>query len=455
MIEEFEKWINENAITEVECLVPDLGGIARGKILPSKKFLNGLKEDSHRLPQSVFMQTISGGYATDDNEDLPIEVWNPTDIDVILRPDFKTIRNVPWYTDPTAQVICDAVNLNGTNVITSCRNVLKKIIKLYQDLSLQPVVSPELEFYLVKPNPDPDYPLEVPVGQSGRKETGKQSFGIDAVNEFDPLFEDVYKYCEEQRIEIDTINHESGSAQMEINFQHGDPLDLADQVFIFKRTLRQSALKHKLYATFMAKPMENQPGSSMHLHQSLLKKKSNINVFFNKKNIISKTMKHYIGGLQKYTPLLMPIHAPNVNSYRRLFATWGAPRNVNWGIGNRSCSFRVPSTEEKSMRIENRISGSDTNPYLIIAANLAAGYLGITNKIKPTAETKKSLFDEKNSALPKNMEEAISLFETNDDLNQIFNSKFIKTVAALRRAEYQSYLKVISSWEREYLLLNV
>ena len=455
MIEEFEKWITENAITEVECLVPDLGGIARGKILPSKKFLNGLKEDSHRLPQSVFMQTISGGYATDDNEDLPIEVWNPTDIDVILRPDFKTIRNVPWYTDPTAQVICDAVNLNGTNVITSCRNVLKKIIKLYQDLSLQPVVSPELEFYLVKPNPDPDYPLEVPVGQSGRKETGKQSFGIDAVNEFDPLFEDVYKYCEEQRIEIDTINHESGSAQMEINFQHGDPLDLADQVFIFKRTLRQSALKHKLYATFMAKPMENQPGSSMHLHQSLLKKKSNINVFFNKKNIISKTMKHYIGGLQKYTPLLMPIHAPNVNSYRRLFATWGAPRNVNWGIGNRSWSFRVPSTEEKSMRIENRISGSDTNPYLVIAANLAAGYLGITNKIKPTAETKKSLFDEKNSALPKNMEEAISLFETNDDLNQIFNSKFIKTVAALRRAEYQSYLKVISSWEREYLLLNV
>ena len=115
------------------------------------------------------MQTISGGYATDDNEDLPIDVWNPTDIDVILRPDFKTIRNVPWYTDPTAQVICDAVNLNGTNVITSCRNVLKKIIKLYQEISLQPIVSPELEFYLVKPNPDPDYPLEVPVGQSGRK----------------------------------------------------------------------------------------------------------------------------------------------------------------------------------------------------------------------------------------------------------------------------------------------
>ena len=455
MSDNFKKWIEENTITEVECLVPDLGGIARGKILPSDKFLKGLENDSHRLPQSVFIQTISGGYATDDNEELPTDVYNPTDIDIILRPDFKTIRNVPWYEDPTAQVICDAVNLNGTAVINSSRNILKKILKLYEELKYKPIVSPEVEFYLVKPNPDSDYPLEVPIGQSGRKETGQQSFGIDAVNEFDPLFEDVYNYCEQQEIEIDTINHEGGSAQMEINFQHGDPLDLADQVFLFKRTLRQSALKHKLYATFMAKPMENQPGSSLHLHQSLYNKRNNKNIFFNKKNTISNLMRNYIGGLQKYTPLLMPIHAPNVNSYRRLFATWGTPRNVNWGIGNRSCSFRIPSTEEKSMRIENRISGSDTNPYLVFAANLAAGYLGIINKLKPTPETKKSLFQDKNSILPKNMEEAISLFETNEELNQIFSHKFIKTIAAIRRVENQAYLKVISSWEREYLLLNV
>ena len=273
MKENFEKWLNDNSITEVECLVPDLGGIARGKILPTKKFIQGLENDSHRLPQSVFIQTISGGYATED-EELPVDVYNPTDIDVILRPDFNTIRNVPWYEDPTAQVICDAVNLNGTNVINSSRSVLKKILKLFDDLGYQPVVSPEVEFYLVKPNPDADYPLEVPIGQSGREETGKQAFGIDAVNEFDNLFEDVYNFCEQQNIEIDTINHESGSAQMEINFQHGDPLELADQVFLFKRTLRQAAIKHKLYATFMAKPMENQPGSSLHLHQSLIGKKN-------------------------------------------------------------------------------------------------------------------------------------------------------------------------------------
>ena len=454
MKENFEKWLSDNSITEVECLVPDLGGIARGKILPTKKFIQGLENDSHRLPQSVFIQTISGGYATED-EELPVDVYNPTDIDVILRPDFNTIRSVPWYEDPTAQVICDAVNLNGTHVINSSRSVLKKILKLFDELGYQPIVSPEVEFYLVKPNPDSDYPLEVPIGQSGREETGKQAFGIDAVNEFDNLFEDVYNFCENQNIEIDTINHESGSAQMEINFQHGDPLELADQVFLFKRTLRQAAIKHKLYATFMAKPMENQPGSSLHLHQSLIRKKNKKNVFFSKKSTISNLMKNYIAGLQTYTPNLMPIHAPNINSYRRLFATWDAPRNTNWGLGNRSCGFRIPSNEEHSMRIENRISGADTNPYLVFAANLAAGYLGIKNKLKPSPETKKSVFGKDKSSLPKNVEEAILLFENDEQINEVFNQKFIRTIAAIRRVENQAYLKVVSSWEREYLLLNV
>jgi glutamine synthetase len=454
MKENFEKWLNDHSITEVECLVPDLGGIARGKILPTKKFIQGLENDSHRLPQSVFIQTISGGYATED-EELPVDVYNPTDIDVILRPDFSTIRSVPWYEDPTAQVICDAVNLNGTHVINSSRSVLKKILKLFDELGYEPIVSPEVEFYLVKPNPDSDYPLEVPIGQSGREETGKQAFGIDAVNEFDNLFEDVYNFCEDQNIEIDTINHESGSAQMEINFQHGDPLELADQVFLFKRTLRQAAIKHKLYATFMAKPMENQPGSSLHLHQSLIRKKNKKNVFFSKTSTISNLMKNYIAGLQTYTPNLMPIHAPNINSYRRLFATWDAPRNTNWGLGNRSCGFRIPSNEEHSMRIENRISGADTNPYLVFAANLAAGYLGIKNKLKPTHETKKSVFGKDKSSLPKNVEEAILLFENDEHINEVFNQKFIRTIAAIRRVENQAYLKVVSSWEREYLLLNV
>ena len=196
MNNKFKKWLNDNFITEVECLVPDLGGTARGKILPTKKFIDGLKNNSHRMPQSIFIQTISGQYASDVEGGLSHDIYNPTDTDINIKPDFKTIRLVPWYNDPTAQVICDSDEMNGIPVKNAPRYILKKILKLYEDMGIKPIVSPEVEFYLVKQNSDPDYPLEVPVGQSGRQETGKQSYGIDAINEFDPLFEDVYNFCE-------------------------------------------------------------------------------------------------------------------------------------------------------------------------------------------------------------------------------------------------------------------
>ena len=139
MIEKFKTWLDENSITEVECLVPDLGGIARGKILPTNKFLKGLEDDSHRLPQSTFIQTISGDYAYEDSTGtLPKSIYNPTDVDVILKPDFNSMRVVPWYEDPTAQVICDTVNLNGDEVINSSRNALKNILKLYKKENLVP-----------------------------------------------------------------------------------------------------------------------------------------------------------------------------------------------------------------------------------------------------------------------------------------------------------------------------
>ena len=455
MNNKFKKWLNDNSITEVECLVPDLGGTARGKILPTKKFIDGLKNNSHRMPQSIFIQTISGQYASDVEGGLSHDIYNPTDTDINIKPDFKTIRLVPWYNDPTAQVICDSDEMNGIPVKNAPRYILKKILKLYEDMDIKPIVSPEVEFYLVKQNSDPDYPLEVPVGQSGRQETGKQSYGIDAINEFDPLFEDVYNFCEKQNIEIDTMNHESGSAQMEINFQHGEPLELADQVFLFKRTLRQTAIRHKLYATFMAKPMKDQPGSALHLHQSLVSKKDNNNIFSSSGNEFSKIFRHYIGGLQKYTPLLMPIYAPHVNSYKRLFATYGSPKNINWGIGNRSCGFRIPVSDKENLRVENRLSGSDTNPYLVFAANLVSGYLGIKNKLTPSSETKDSLFQQESTNLPSNVNAAINLFEEDKDLGKILGEKFVKTLAAMRKVEYLAYMEVVSPWEREYLLLNV
>ena len=160
----------------------------------------------------------------------------------------------------------------------------------------------ELEFYLTKINKDPDYPLTPPVGRSGREEVTGQFYGIDALNEFDPLFEEMYDFCEAQGLDIDALTHESGSAQMEINFNHGDPLRLADHVYLFKRTMRETSIRHKVYATFMAKPMEDQPGSSLHIHQSILDVENQKNIFSNQRGQDSKKLRHFIGCLLYTSP---------------------------------------------------------------------------------------------------------------------------------------------------------
>src|SRR3954471_19887511 len=386
-MERFKEWFERHSITEVECLVPDLSGIPRGKILPAGKFLQAIAERGLRIPEAIFVQTISGDYPEEE------EVTNPANGDVFLRPDPDTLRLVPWYGEPTAQVIADCVYADGTPVDISSREVLRRVLRLYDRQGWKAIVAPELEFFLVKTNTDPDYPLEPPIGRSGRPETARQAYGIDAVNEFDPIFEDVYAYCEKQEIDIDTLSHEAGAAQMEINFNHGDALALADQVLLFKRTVRQTALRHNVYATFMAKPMQNQPGSSMHVHLSLTDVTNGANLFATEKGEDTPLFHAYIAGLQKYLPAAMPLLAPNVNSYRRLLRHSDAPINVQWGRDNRTTGLRVPVSSAASRRVENRVAGADANPYLALAASLAAGYLGISEELEPSDPVEGSAYE--------------------------------------------------------------
>ena len=445
-----EDWLTEHKVDEVECLVPDINGIPRGKILPAAKFIKSSKGESLRLPTSVFMQTVTGEYPDVDED----SIGSYEDPDVYLQPDSNTVRIVPWYSDPTAQVIHDAYDGDDKPVEMASRYVLKRVLQLYDDKGWKPVVAPELEFYLVQPNTDPDLPLLPPIGKSGRAETGSQAYGIDAVNEFDPIFEDVYDYCEVSEIDVDTLVHESGSAQMEINFNHGNALELADQAFLFKRTVRHAALKHNVYATFMAKPLANQPGSSMHIHQSVVDKRTNRNLFADSKGRDTSLFRAYVAGLQRYLPQVIPMLAPNVNSYRRLRPQFDAPINVQWGIDNRSCGLRVPVSNAASRRIENRLAGADANPYLAMAASLVCGYIGMTERLKPSNQIEGSAYRMAHT-LPKTEQEALTRFMACKPIRSLLGEKFIKALWIVKTAELAAYQNVISSWEREHLLLNV
>jgi len=448
-LDQLSGWLKERKITEVECMIADLTGIARGKIAPTAKFLN---EKGMRLPESVLLQTVTGDYVEDD---IYYDLLDPADIDMVCRPDENAVFLVPWAIEPTAMVIHDTYDKLGNPIELSPRNVLKRVLQLYADKGWKPIVAPEMEFYLTKRSDDPDYPLQAPIGRSGRQETGRQSFSIDAANEFDPLFEDMYDWCELQGLDLDTLIHEEGTAQMEINFRHGDALDLADQIVVFKRTMREAALKHNVAATFMAKPMTGEPGSAMHLHQSIVDIKTGKNIFSNADGSMSELFLHHIGGLQKLIPEALPLFAPNVNSFRRFLPDTSAPVNVEWGEENRTVGLRVPDSTPDNRRVENRLAGADANPYLALAASLLCGYIGMVEGLKPSAQVKGRGYERRNLRLPLTIEAALECMESSKTLEKYLGDKFIRGYVAVKRAEHENFKRVISSWEREFLLLSV
>ncbi|MBX9268643.1 glutamine synthetase family protein [Chromobacterium violaceum] len=438
------QWLDEHHITEVECLIPDMTGLARGKIVPRHKYDPAV---GLRLPEAVLSMTVTGDYPDRDFTSV-------ADPDMKLLPDLSTLRPVPWNKEPTAQIIHDCYSFAGDPVDLAPRNVLKRILKLYEDQGWKPVIAPEMEFYLVEIQPDEDLPLRPPVGRTRRTEAGMQSFSIDAVNEYDDIFDVMYDWCEAQGLALDTLIHEMGTAQMEINLDHGDPLQLADQVFLFKRTVREVAIRNNMYATFMAKPMQGQPGSAMHMHQSVVDIASGGNIFSLDDGQPSPAFLHFIGGLQRYLPAAMPFFAPYVNSYRRLSRYTSAPINLSWGYDNRTCGLRVPHSDPEARRVENRLAGVDVNPYLAMAASLACGYLGMRDRIDPSEPLSGSAYEQPHQ-LPRHLDDAIDMLLRCRPLSELFGEHFIETYAAIKEAEYREYFDVISPWERRFLLLHV
>ena len=216
-------------------------------------------------------------------------------------------------------------------------------------------------------------------GQAGQSPAGR-GYSIAGINEFDELIDDIYHFSESQGLEIETLIHEEGAAQLEINLHHGDPVALADQVFLFKRTIREVALKHDIYATFMAKPMQGQPGSAMHIHQSVLDIETGKNIFLNDDGEQSEAFMAFLGGMQHYLPKSLIMMAPYVNSYRRLAIGTSAPVNVMWGHDNRTTGLRIPLSDAAARRVENRIPSSDANPIWRWQHRFPAGCLVSSNR---------------------------------------------------------------------------
>jgi glutamine synthetase len=204
----------------------------------------------------------------------------------------------------------------------------------------------------------------------------------------------------------------------------------------------------------MAKPMQREPGSALHIHQSIVDTSTGRNIFSKEDGSEHERFRHFIGGLQRYTPGAIACFAPSVNSYRRFAPDIAAPINVHWGYENRTTGIRVPDSGPESRRVENRFPGADANPYVAIAVSLACGYLGMKQKIKPSEPHRGDAFLE-HITVARSLEEALRLLEEDSDLHKVLGARFVKAYVAVKKEEFEAFNKVISSWEREYLLLNV
>jgi glutamine synthetase len=434
-------------VRDVECLFPDVSGYPRGKLMPAASFAKGAEL---RIAQAIAMQCVTGDYSYDP-------IFPDEDPDVRLLPDYRTLKRVPWASTPRYLAVHDCLELSGPHAGKLCpfapRSVLKAVLERYAEQGLTPVVAPEIEFYLTAANTDPAQALEPPKGRGGRAEVGQSAFSLNMLNELAPFWDEFHAAIDVLGLAADTWIHEVGLTQYEINLLHGDPLVAADQAFLFKYAAKEVALKHGLNAVFMAKPIAAQAGSSMHLHQSVVDAHGR-NIFSEADGSASAAFAHYIAGLQAYTPDLMLVYAPTVNSYRRYVAGSQAPINLHWGHDNRTTGLRVPRSAPAARRVENRIAGADANPYLAIAATLAAGLAGLQEKLPATQAMDSNAYDHAHE-LPRTFLAAHEQMAASTSAARLLGAEFVQAYLAVKGLEYDSYLREISAWERRFLLPQV
>ena len=425
----------------VDLLLADLNGAPRGKTVQADALDEG---DPPHFAAAVFFQTITGDYVHDC-----MERYDPKDEDLILRPDWSSYSACPWKPGDHGQVICESLDKTGAPIAYDSRNVLQRVLAMYADAGLHPVVAPELEFYLLEPVTRDAAALTLAAGLDGRAEFGGEAFSADALDKYAPFLADVKAQSEAAGLPVSAFVHEVGPAQIELNLAHGDPLRRADQLFLLKRLVKACALRHGHLASFMAKPLDAVPGSGAHLHCSLADGAGG-NIFALEDGRAPASLRHFIGGLQTWLPDAFALIAPNVNSFKRFVPDLSAPINLEWGYDNRTAGLRVPCSPPAGGRVENRVAGADVNPYLLTATTLACGWLGLHDGLAPTKPHEGDAY-EAPATLPEDLSQALRALAASRRLADLFSEVFVEVYVDVKRNELQHFQKWMTPWEVSYL----
>lgn len=442
------EYVDSHPSGKVKLAIADIDGVLRGKYISKQKFMSVIEGNLG------FCDVVFGWDMADvcyDN--VNITGWHSGYPDAKARLDLSTFRRIP-YENNIPFFLGEFINDDNSAAYYCPRQLLKRVIGDAQNSGFQAFFSQEFEWFNFAETPHS-------VHEKGYKNLTPMTdgmFGYSILrstlrNDFmTALFENLTAFD----VPIEGLHTETGPGVYEAAIAYSDILEAADRAVLFKTAVKEIAYKNGIVATFMAKINENLPGCSGHVHQSLWDADTQKNLFYDEKSAdgMSDLMKSYIAGQLFCLPHILPMVAPTINSYKRLVEGAWAPTTLTWGIDNRTVALRALPTGKKSCRLETRVVGSDTNPYLALAACLAAGLYGIRHNLtlEQPVTVGNGYRDESNGVLPRNLYEANENMRYSDVAVELFGAKFVEHFTQTRDWEWRQFAKVVTDWElKRYL----
>jgi glutamine synthetase len=374
--------------------------------------------------------------------------WHTGYPDANGKIDFSTFRKIPWEND-LPFFLGELLDEKGKPAHICPRQLLKKVLADANNAGYQPYFSQEFEWFNFAETPHTAYTKHYK--NLTPLTPGMFGYSILRSSLENPYFTDLFDLLKKFDIPLEGLHTETGPGVYEAAISYSGILEAADRAILFKTAVKEIAYKHGVLATFMAKINEQLPGCGGHVHQSLWDETSKKNLFFDERDPMkmSGLMKSYVAGQLYCLPHILPMFAPNINSFKRLVKGAWAPTTLTWAIDNRTVALRVMPGSKKSCRLETRVIGSDANPYLAMAAALASGLYGIKNKLKLKQPATKGngYTDSSNGSLPADLNDATQAMKQSTIAKELFGEKFVQHFTETREWEWRQHLKIVTDWE--------
>ena len=435
-------------IDAVDIIFTNFSGVPRGKRLRQHEAL-AVYEDGRFLPGSVLVIDITGK----DCEETGL-VWDDGDADRRCWPVPGTLVRAPWLGENAAQFTTSFYELDGTPNDLDPRHVLGSVVDRLAADGLTPVVAVELEFYLLEL--DGGRPVLARGLNSGERPSTHDVYSLTEMADFKPFFDDLYAACDAQGLPLESGISEYAPGQFELTLRHkADAMRATDDAVMYKRLVKGVAAQHGMIASFMAKPFAEQAGNGMHLHVSMADG-SGDNAFASDDPEGSPMLRHAIGGMREWLADSMAIFAPNANSYRRFKANSYAPVAPTWGVNNRTVSLRVPAGSPASRHVEHRVCGADANPYLAVAALLAAMHDGITRQVDPGPAVVGNGYEQapEDYVLPNSWGAAIEAFKNSQRMRDYLGDRFVTHFTTVKEVEMARFLGEVTELDYAWYMHN-